>query len=298
MELLHMLSGPLIGAVIGYFTNYLAVKMLFHPYNPVRIGRWTLPFTPGIIPKRRGHLAKALGRVVGNELLTGDDVKKLLLSEEMEAKVSEYSAAALKMPGYESLHQICSHFTSEESYEEKKTALCRAVSRKICEELENMGISDLIVREGTRMVKEKLSSNPIIAMMLSDSMIASFAKPVAAGVDTYIREHGEEAILPVLQKNAGYYADTPFAQLLEGWQIQEEQVGRAAALIYRRAIESQTDRAVRAMDIAGIVEEKINSMSTPDLERLLLSVMKKELSALVSLGAVIGFVIGIINCFI
>ena len=48
MHILKVLSGPLIGAVIGYFTNYLAVKMLFRPLHPVKIGNWTLPFTPAL----------------------------------------------------------------------------------------------------------------------------------------------------------------------------------------------------------------------------------------------------------
>ena len=37
MEILRMLAGPLIGAVIGYCTNYIAVKMLFRPYHPVKL---------------------------------------------------------------------------------------------------------------------------------------------------------------------------------------------------------------------------------------------------------------------
>ncbi|MBQ9708533.1 MAG: DUF445 family protein, partial [Firmicutes bacterium] len=37
-----MLAGPLVGAVIGYFTNYLAVKMLFRPRHAIKIGGWTV----------------------------------------------------------------------------------------------------------------------------------------------------------------------------------------------------------------------------------------------------------------
>ena len=67
---LAMLAGPVIGAGIGYFTNYIAVKMLFRPLHPVKIGNYTLPFTPGIIPKGRERLARALGNAVGNTLFT------------------------------------------------------------------------------------------------------------------------------------------------------------------------------------------------------------------------------------
>ncbi|MEI3219612.1 MAG: DUF445 family protein [Lachnoclostridium sp.] len=53
MSILHLISGPLIGAVIGYCTNYIAVKMLFRPLKAIKIGRFTLPFTPGMIPKKK-----------------------------------------------------------------------------------------------------------------------------------------------------------------------------------------------------------------------------------------------------
>ena len=49
--ILNYISGPVIGAIIGLVTNYLAVRMLFHPYKPFKIFGVRLPFTPGIIPK-------------------------------------------------------------------------------------------------------------------------------------------------------------------------------------------------------------------------------------------------------
>ena len=55
MTILEIIAGPAIGAVIGYCTNYIAVKMLFRPLKPIKIGNRTLPFTPGIIPKGQGE---------------------------------------------------------------------------------------------------------------------------------------------------------------------------------------------------------------------------------------------------
>jgi uncharacterized membrane protein YheB (UPF0754 family) len=62
---------PLIGALIGWFTNYLAVKMLFHPKHPVPLGLFTLH---GVFPKRQRALAEKLGRVVSTELFSVDEV--------------------------------------------------------------------------------------------------------------------------------------------------------------------------------------------------------------------------------
>ncbi len=78
-NIISIASGPVIGAVIGYFTNYIAVKMLFRPRKEVRLLGVKLPFTPGIIPKRRAELAKAIGNTVGNRLLTKEAVLDVLL---------------------------------------------------------------------------------------------------------------------------------------------------------------------------------------------------------------------------
>ena len=89
MQILQVLSGPLIGGVIGYFTNFLAVKMLFRPLHPVKIGKITLPFTPGIIPKRKDSLAKAVGIAVGENLLTKEDIVGIFEDEKMKSSIVE-----------------------------------------------------------------------------------------------------------------------------------------------------------------------------------------------------------------
>ena len=91
---------PVMGTIIGYGTNYIAVKMLFRPRNEVKILGRTLPFTPGAIPKGKPRLAKAIGNVVGNTLITKDDIKSKLLNENTQAavigKISEILNAEIK----------------------------------------------------------------------------------------------------------------------------------------------------------------------------------------------------------
>lgn len=67
-----LLSLPIIAAVIGWFTNYLAVKMLFHPKEPVNLGFMKLQ---GIFPKRQNDLAKKIGALVSNQLFSMNDIK-------------------------------------------------------------------------------------------------------------------------------------------------------------------------------------------------------------------------------
>ena len=78
MELsqLWLLSGPpIVGGIIGYFTNDIAIRMLFRPYRPIFIGQYQLPFTPGVIPRNQGKLAKRISDSIMGTLLTPDELQ-------------------------------------------------------------------------------------------------------------------------------------------------------------------------------------------------------------------------------
>jgi len=64
-------SLPFIGAIIGWLTNYIAIKMLFHPRNEVRL--FFIP-VQGVFPKRQNALARKLGQIVSEELVSAQDV--------------------------------------------------------------------------------------------------------------------------------------------------------------------------------------------------------------------------------
>ncbi len=53
---LQMIAAPVIGGIIGLITNGLAIKMLFRPHKEIYIGKFRLPFTPGLIPKEKIEL--------------------------------------------------------------------------------------------------------------------------------------------------------------------------------------------------------------------------------------------------
>lgn len=76
-----------IGAVIGGVTNMIAVKMLFHPFKAYYIFGKRVPFTPGLIPKRRGEIAEKIGQVVEDHLLTESLMREKLETPDMRATV-------------------------------------------------------------------------------------------------------------------------------------------------------------------------------------------------------------------
>lgn len=84
-----LLFMAIIGAAIGGVTNHLAIKMLFRPHEAIYIKNWRVPFTPGLIPKRRDELAKQLGLTVVNYLLTPETFRKKFFSKDIQDKVEQ-----------------------------------------------------------------------------------------------------------------------------------------------------------------------------------------------------------------
>lgn len=76
-NILLLLVPPIAGGIIGYFTNDLAIKMLFRPYKPIYIGKRKLPLTPGLIPRNQERLAKRIADTIMGSLLTPTELQKL-----------------------------------------------------------------------------------------------------------------------------------------------------------------------------------------------------------------------------
>ncbi|MBD2156206.1 DUF445 family protein [Leptolyngbya sp. FACHB-16] len=71
------IAPPVLGGVIGYFTNDVAIKMLFRPYRAIYIGKRKLPFTPGLIPSNQERLAQRVSNAIMGSLLTPDELQKV-----------------------------------------------------------------------------------------------------------------------------------------------------------------------------------------------------------------------------
>jgi uncharacterized membrane protein YheB (UPF0754 family) len=85
------LAPPLVGTVIGYFTNDVAIQMLFRPYRALFVGKYQVPFTPGLIPRNQERLAKRISDTIMGSLLTPAELqrlaKRLLQVERVQAAI-------------------------------------------------------------------------------------------------------------------------------------------------------------------------------------------------------------------
>lgn len=291
---LSVLAGPMIGAMIGYGTNWLAIKMLFRPVKPIKIGKFTLPFTPGIIPKRKESLAKAIGEMVGNHLFTSEDMQKMLLSEEIENTI--ISRVMMAFESEMKIKEMFCHLLSEEEYGQARENLKWIISEKIRDGLLKAGIAEVIVAEGKATIKSKVTG--MLKMFVTDGLIDSIVQPMGMEIEKYIKEHSQERIIPLVESEMQDLESISAKELMRKLDLKLEKMQFVMKDIYENFVLNDVSAITEKMDIVKVVESKINEMEVLELEKLILSVMKKELSAIVNLGALIGLILGSFNLLI
>ena len=82
-ETARLVMIPLISALTGYITNYIAVRMLFHPRKELNILGLKIQ---GLIPKRRPQIASNIAETVESHLISHDDITKIIDSPELQAQ--------------------------------------------------------------------------------------------------------------------------------------------------------------------------------------------------------------------
>lgn len=284
-EWMRFLSGPLIGAFIGYITNWLAVKMLFRPRKALYIGKWHVPFTPGVIPRRKAALATALGRMVSEMLVRKEDLKESLCSQSVSRTVAK---TVLSLP---SVKEVGMQVVSEEKYEAGRDKVLDFMTDRILQGILAMDLGEIITKEATETVNTFTNSNPLLKMFVSDQLIATLAAPIAGKVTDFLNADGRVKLREALAEQLTPYENKPVAELMQD----TEKFEAILVNFYHTLVKRYADAVVDHVHLERIVEKKINAMDPRELEALLLMVMKKELNALVWLGVPLGFVMGCIT---
>lgn len=286
---------PLIGAVIGYFTNLIAVKMLFFPHEEKRLFGHRVPFTPGAIPKGKARLAKAAGKIVKDDLFTNEDISSRLLTEEVEKPLIDKAMSILD----ENIRDTGIILAgSPEKYDRLEESFVGLLEIKITDALIRMDIPAVVRDEGRRILKEQASRNGLLRMVVSDNLIDRVMRTVSDKMEEFIFMHAPEMICEITESRIHDLGERTPLHVLEQAGYDPDSVRAKLTAAYRESVVNAVNSALRRIDVASIVENKINSMSVEELERGVLQVMKEELNMIVSLGALIGLIIGCINIFI
>ena len=289
MEVLKIIMPIVIGGVIGYFTNFIAIKMLFHPYRQIKIGKFKLPFTPGIIPKNQGRMAESVGNAVSSQLFTSEDIVGSIINEETKKEITEKITDMLFTSDIS-----LSKALGEEDVENNEfvRSISDGMSNKICFKLLETDMKPVIRGVLSNILKE----NKKIGLFVS--FLPTIEFKIEEGIKQYIEENGQEFLGNYILDMIKDIYDKPLNEAISETGVERERVldivGKGFDILAKKVAEELPKR----IDIGRIITEKINAFEVAQLEDLLMQVMKNELQAVINLGAVLGAIIGAVNIFI
>lgn len=137
MNLYHLIVIPVISALIGWITNFLAVKMIFRPYKEISILGFKLQ---GLLPKRKSDLAEKIGETVEKELISHDDIKKAVDNPEFHKELTQSVMVGIEKVIKEKLgaNPMVAMFLSGETMEMIMGMLSDEIENQVPEFMESM----------------------------------------------------------------------------------------------------------------------------------------------------------------
>ncbi len=324
MEASYIIA-PLLGGVIGYITNDIAIRMLFRPHTAKYVFGIHIPFTPGIIPKEKGRIAEAVGGVISENLMNKDVLEKYLLSEDMIGKVRSAveDFIAIQQRNSETVVQFLGHYLSKEEIDAIAQNINHSITKQTYEKLADSSVGEKVAHIAIDHVAQKLTINGaqellsgiggalgglggMAAGLFGGNIVARFLgmlrEPaehfLAKNINTMLQDNGEEIVSNMIGGEVDNFLNKPVSKLLEGHEEQLAQAVNTIESIYRSIITEHLPKILQSIDISKIVRERINEMDVNETEKLIFQVMDKELKAIVWLGALLGLVMGSVNIFL
>jgi len=166
---IDVISLPLIGAFIGYFTNYVAIKMLFYPKKPYYIAGLRIPFTPGLIPKKREELIDKISSVVAEKVINKQELIKYIYSKKNREFLYNYTNTILENLLNMKLSKLSIPYRKLENiiYEQLKNTLEQFIKEKLSNfnvDFNYITYNAFLLIDKNKKVKEFLSNEQKISI--------------------------------------------------------------------------------------------------------------------------------------
>ena len=297
---LTYIARPLIGAVIGYITNDIAIRMLFRPRRAKYIFGFRLPFTPGLIPKEKARIAASIGEAVSKNLMNREVLEKILLSDDITGKLAaafDDFVAGLKT-NTEPVGQLLARYLAPADTEALRSEIVSSLADRINHAVVAADLGPEIASMAIGHVADKLRGG-VPGILGADKLVATLIGPIekllAKHISEMVEANSRQMAASLIDEQTAAFMDMPVNSLVDRHQRHIAFVRGRLLSVYRRAVAEQLPKAMEAVDISNMIEQRINEMDVQQTEQLILQVMRKELKAIIWLGALLGFIMGCLN---
>lgn len=296
----HYFIGPAVGAVIGYITNDIAIRMLFRPHKAKYIMGIHVPFTPGIIPKEKSRIAGAIGKAVSENLMNREVLEKNLLSDDMLSKIGNTidEFVTTQSKNDETIEEFARHYLTQDDITAMRGNVTDGVINMITGKLEDSRLGESIAHMATEHVMEK-TRNSLAGRLGAEMLLQPIAQLVegilAKHINEILHNNSQQMIQGLVTDESDKLMSMTMSDLMSGHDEQVAQIKNGILNAYRVIITEHLPRILEDIDISSIIEQRINDMDMVEAEAIILDVMKKELRAIVRLGALLGCIMGTIT---
>ena len=320
--MIHYILAPILGGVIGYITNDIAIRMLFRPHTAKYLFGIHIPFTPGLIPKEKGRIASSIGDAISENLMSKEVLQKYLLSDDMVTKLRSSVENFLngQKENEETVKEFLSHYLSEEEIAAVASGINESLTKQVSSKLTDAAVGKKVAQLAMDHVAGKLSGEGAqvilgglggalgglggaAAALFGGNVVAKFLgllrEPaenyLADNINNMMKTNGKQFVSNMVGDGVNTFLDKKVCDLLKGHDEQLAQAVNTVESLYRTVINEHLPKILDSIDISKIVRERINEMDVNETEKLILQVMNKELKAIVWLGALLGMIMGSIN---
>ena len=292
---LRFVIAPVLGGIIGYITNDLALKMLFRPYEKKYIGRFHVPFTPGLIPSQKGRIAKSLGGVIAGKLLDAGTLRREALSDSTMEKLRGAITNWLEgqSENERPLRERLEAHIAPERLSGMEDSLADRGTAVLMEKLCAAGLGDIVADQVLSAIRGKLSH--LHMGFLVEGATEPLRSGIAHSVEHRLAESGPAMIRKKLREEEDKLLDKSVSELAADHRERIPDLTEALLGMYRGLFEDHIDALLEAAHLDEIIERRIESFDARELEAVVFGVMRRELRAIVYLGAFLGFLMGFIN---
>ena len=291
--MLAPLFSILMGAFIGYGTNTLAVEMLFRPFTPKYLGKWRLPFTPGLIPKEQGRIAKSLGEVIEKELFAPEVVSEALNTPEAKAAMTAWldDLFAAAADSDKTPRELLIHAFGEEGYTQKREDLSALLCSYFVKKATQAKLGESFARQLSHW------TDKVIPFLPSGGLEDMYASTLGKLIDRELEKSLPEIIRQYVYRESGAFLGTPLSVTMKKYEQELPKLKDSLLGLIHAAILGALPQLLDSGEIKNLVVRRINSLEPRELNRLLKGLMKKELAAIEWLGALLGGILGAVTYF-
>jgi len=307
-DILFWVIPPVVGAVIGYVTNAVAIKMLFRPLNEIRLLGRRLPFTPGILPRERHKLADSIGRMVEQELLTSEVLRERLAKTEVREKIKDtlgaYTGQMLtrplsfyveKKPDDLPLAELVSDFVNSNVFDSFLEEIIKNWA---------LGPETSSTKDTTYDTSETSIGNEVSVWLKSrfrdiGGMLVPTARDlIKSGLVKEIRNHARgqpsfyrRALEGVIER----YPGISLGEFISLGSAKKKTVDSFLAEKAADTLDENVDGALSSVNVKVLVSERIDSLDMLRVEKIVLDVMAGQLKWINVFGAILGALIGFVQ---